>query len=102
MKHQLVVFLAKLLVSSCFLTQMWMSLVIRLLLKLFTCTLAVSFSMFLESFSFYFVFLGLKQLFLYQGFGEQEFKLIIYYFLGKSPDLLGKVLFGQPFYEDFG
>lgn len=81
---------------------MWMSLVIRLLLKLFTCTLAVSFSLFLESFSFYFVFLGLKQLFSYQGFREHECNLIIYYFLGKSPDLLGKVLFGQPFYEDFG
>lgn len=56
---------------------MWMSLVIRLLLKLFTCTLSISFSVFLESFSFNFVVLGLKQLFLYQGFGEHKFNLII-------------------------
>lgn len=75
---------------------------IRLLLELFTCMLSISFSLFLESFCFYFVFLELKQLFSYQGFGEHKFNLIIYYFLGKSPDLLGKVLFGQPFYEDFG
>lgn len=81
---------------------MWMSLVISLLLKLFTCMLAISFRLFLEPFSFCFMFLGLKQLFSYQGFGEHECNLIIYYFLGESPDLLGKVLFGQPFYEDFG
>lgn len=74
-------FLAKLVVSWCFLTHMWISLVIRLLLKLFTYMLAISFSLFLESFSFYFVFLGLKQLFSYQEFGEHECNLIIIFWV---------------------
>lgn len=35
--------------------------------------------------------------------GIQGAQVQLEYFLGgKSPDLLGEVLFGQPFYEDFG